>query len=82
MAKTKKLTPQPLAADDQWFTTEEAAEHMRYEPTTLNKWARTGSKGPRAYGSGKDRRYKKSECDAWLQRTHRETADTLEAAAT
>lgn len=66
------------APPKEWMTTEEAAEYMRYEPETLSKWARTGCKGPRAYGKGKDRRYKKSECDEWLQRFRRETADTLE----
>lgn len=80
MKKTTTKTIQPLTQNDQWFTTEEAANHMRYQPTTLNKWACTGLKGPRPYGEGKDRRYKKSECDAWLQRSHRETADTLQSA--
>lgn len=82
MPRPAKFKATPLIEGDKWLTTNEAAEHMRYEPETLYKWARTGSKGPRPYGTGKDRRYKKSECDAWLQRSHRETADTLESAAT
>lgn len=82
MSRTKSQVAKPLAPDDKWMTTEEAAEHMRYEPETLNKWARLGTKGPTAYGTGKDRRYKKSECDAWLQRTARKTADALESVGT
>lgn len=73
----KNEVPTSLAEGDEWLTTVEAAARMKYKTETLYMWARTGLKGPRAYGSGKDRRYKKSECDAWLQRFTRETADSM-----
>ncbi|MES2788172.1 MAG: helix-turn-helix domain-containing protein [Planctomycetota bacterium] len=77
MTRHEKETPKPLAEGDEWLTAGEAALRMKYKVETLYMWARTGLKGPPVYGAGKDRRYKKSEIDIWMQRSRRETADTL-----
>lgn len=63
---------------EEYLTTAEAAELMKRKRATLYKWRSKGTKGPTAYGEGKDTYYIRSEVVAWMtRRSKRQTADSI-----
>jgi len=55
------------AAVDPLMTTEELAGYLQLPITTIYAW-RAHREGPRAIRVGKHLRWRKSDCDAWLER--------------
>ena len=57
------------------FSTQEAADYMRVRAATLRAWKMRGD-GPPVLKAGRDNRYRKSELDAWLERSRPDETDT------
>jgi excisionase family DNA binding protein len=48
------------------WTLAETAQYLGKKPATLYRWIELGT-GPRSYKIGRDRRYRKSDVDRWIE---------------
>lgn len=65
-AISPETTPE---SQDNWLTAVEAAKHMRVSIRTVQSWAKSGRLV--AHGMGRNRRFKRSDCDRALEQSRR-----------